>query len=374
MTQDNIIQVEDLVKVYPGEVKALSGIDFAVGRGEFFGFLGPNGAGKSTTIKILSTLLRKTSGKVGVAGFDVGQDPMAVRKTIGFAMQEVGLDDLSSGLDFLVMQGLLYKLGRKQAKARAAELLELVGLTDVADRKVGTYSGGMRRRIDLAGALVHRPEILFLDEPTTGLDPQSRLAIWDHLNELHLQGITILLTTQMMEEADHLCERLAIIDTGRIVAEGSPADLKQQIGDDVVRISIMSSGGAGLSSAGPGVSPEGASSGSTNGSTNGATGDPVNREVYDRALALVSGQSYVLGSSVVDDELVVSVRDGDASAPNLLKLMIENSIEIARLAVSRPTLDDVFLQHTGRTIRSDNGGGDEFAQSLRPWLGLRRGQ
>ncbi len=340
MSQDNIIQVEDLVKVYPGEIKALSGIDFSVGRGEFFGFLGPNGAGKSTTIKILSTLLKKTSGRVSVAGFDLEESSssMRVRRAIGFAMQEVGLDDLSSGMDFLVMQGLLYKLGRREAKKRAEELLELVSLTDVAKRKVGTYSGGMRRRIDLAGALVHRPEILFLDEPTTGLDPQSRLAIWDHLNELHSQGTTILLTTQMMEEADHLCERLAIIDNGLIVAEGTPESLKDDMGDDLVRISL-------------GSAPE---------------------EIYEKALSLIAGQSYVTGSSVDDDGLVVNVRDADASAPRLLKLLIENDIEIGRLAVSRPTLDDVFLQHTGRNIRSDNAGGDAYDQTFRQSMGVGR--
>jgi daunorubicin resistance ABC transporter ATP-binding subunit len=338
VAQDNIIQVQDLVKIYPGDVKALSGIDFSVGRGEFFGFLGPNGAGKSTTIKILSTLLKKTSGQVSVAGLDLDESAssMKIRRAIGFAMQEVGLDDLSSGMDFLVMQGLLYKLGRREASKRAEELLELVGLTDVAGRKVGTYSGGMRRRIDLAGALVHRPEILFLDEPTTGLDPQSRLAIWDHLNELHSQGTTILLTTQMMDEADQLCQRLAIIDNGLIVAEGAPEDLKDEMGDDVVRISL--------------VSPD----------------------RHEQALSLVGGQDYVTGSSVDEEGLVVNVRDADASAPALLKLMIENDIEIARLAVSRPTLDDVFLKHTGRNIRADSGEGDAYDQSIRPLLGLRR--
>ena len=354
MDQDsmNMIEVQDLVKVYPGEVKALAGINFSVGRGEFFGFLGPNGAGKSTTIKILSTLLKKTSGRVSVAGVDVEQDSMTVRRAIGFAMQEVGLDDLSTGMDFLVMQGLLYKLGRREAKVRAEELLELVGLTDVAKRKVGTYSGGMRRRIDLAGALVHRPRILFLDEPTTGLDPQSRLAIWDHLNELHGQGVTILLTTQMMEEADQLCQRLAIIDEGLIVAEGTPEALKDEMGDDVVRISIAP--------------------GSSGASSDGSGGGPPDQELHAKALALVGGQGYVTGSSVDEDGLVVNVRDGDASAPRLLKLLIENGIEVARLAVSRPTLDDVFLKHTGRTIRQDDGVGDVYGQSIRPLLGLRR--
>jgi len=347
VSNDNIIQVQDLVKVYPGDVKALSGIDFSVGRGELFGFLGPNGAGKSTTIKILSTLLKKTSGRVSVAGLDLDESAssMGIRKAIGFAMQEVGLDDLSSGMDFLVMQGLLYKLGRREAKNRAEELLELVGLTDVAGRKVGTYSGGMRRRIDLAGALVHRPEILFLDEPTTGLDPQSRLAIWDHLNELHSQGTTILLTTQMMDEADQLCQRLAIIDNGLIVAEGAPETLKDDMGDDVVRVMLASSGGSDGS---------------------------ASEELYEKALALVGGQSYVTGSSVDDEGLVVNVRDGDASAPALLKLLIESDMEVARLAVSRPTLDDVFLKHTGRTIRQDSADGDAYDQTFRQAMGVGR--
>jgi len=340
VAQDNIIQVEELVKVYSGGVKALSGIDFSVGRGEFFGFLGPNGAGKSTTIKILSTLLKKTSGRVTVAGLDLEEpsSSMKIRRAIGFAMQEVGLDDLSSGRDFLVMQGLLYKLGRREASKRAEELLELVGLTDVAGRKVGTYSGGMRRRIDLAGALVHRPEILFLDEPTTGLDPQSRLAIWDHLNELHSQGTTILLTTQMMDEADQLCQRLAIIDNGLIVAEGSPETLKYEMGDDVVRISL------------------------------GSASDGIR----EKAQSLVNAQSYVTGSAVDEDGLVINVRDGDASAPALLKLLIENEMEVARLAVSRPTLDDVFLKHTGRNIRADSADGDAYDQTFRQSMGVGR--
>ena len=215
-----------------------------------------------------------------------------------------------------------------------------MGLTDVAKRKVGTYSGGMCRRIDLAGALVHRPEILFLDEPTTGLDPQSRLAIWDHLNELHSQGTTILLTTQMMEEADQLCQRLAIIDQGLIVAEGSPETLKDEMGDDMVRISIVS-------------------------------GESSDGGLYEKGLSLVGGQSYVTGSSLGEDGLLVNVDDGDASAPRLLKLLIENDIEVARLAVTKPTLDDVFLSYTGRTIRADSVDGDAYDQAIRASMGLQ---
>ena len=219
---DDTVLVENLVKVYSGDIRAVDGIDFSVAAGEFFGFLGPNGAGKTTTMKVLSTLLKKTSGRVVVAGHDIDRDAKAVRRSIGFAMQEVGLDDLATGRDFLRLQCVLYGLSNGEAHERAGELLDLVGLASVAKRRVGTYSGGMRRRIDLIAAMMHRPKLLFLDEPTTGLDPQSRIAIWDHLKQLNEQGVTIFLTTQMMDEADRLCRRLAIIDKGKIVAEGSP--------------------------------------------------------------------------------------------------------------------------------------------------------
>ncbi len=237
------VLVENLVKVYSGDVRAVDGIDFSVAAGEFFGFLGPNGAGKTTTMKILSTLLKKTSGRVVVAGHDVDHDAKAVRRSIGFAMQEVGLDDLATGQDFLRLQGVLYGLSNRESQDCAGELLELVGLASVAKRKVGTYSGGMRRRIDLVAAMMHKPNLLFLDEPTTGLDPQSRIAIWDHLKQLNEQGVTIFLTTQLMDEADRLCKRLAIIDKGTIVAEGSPHSLKATIGGDVVQLTIDSPDG-----------------------------------------------------------------------------------------------------------------------------------
>ena len=222
MQRQPAVVVQGLEKTYPGGTRAIDGIDFTVEQGEFFGFLGPNGAGKTTTIKILATLLSKSAGHVEVAGIDIDADARSVRASIGVALQEVGLDDLSKGRDFLVLQGRLYGIGRAEANRRADELLELVGLSGVGKRKIGSYSGGMRRRIDLAGALMHRPNILFLDEPTSGLDPQSRLAIWEHLEQLNAQGVTIMLTTQHMDEADRLCRRLAIIDHGRLVTEGSP--------------------------------------------------------------------------------------------------------------------------------------------------------
>ena len=194
MQRQPAVLVQGLEKTYPGGTRAVDGIDFTVEQGEFFGFLGPNGAGKTTTIKILATLLPKSAGHVEVAGIDIESDARAVRSAIGVALQEVGLDDLSKGRDFLVLQGRLYGLARADANRRADELLGLVGLSGVGGRKIGAYSGGMRRRIDLAGALMHRPGILFLDEPTSGLDPQSRLAIWEHLEQLNAQGVTVLLT------------------------------------------------------------------------------------------------------------------------------------------------------------------------------------
>ncbi len=342
MSEDPAVQVEKLVKIYPGGTKAVAGIDFSVDQGGFFGFLGPNGAGKSTTLKILSTLLRKTSGRVLVSGYDVEHDQMAIRRSIGFAMQEVGLDDLTPGRDFLVMQVLLYGLSRKEAKRRAEELLDLVGLTAVAGRKVGTYSGGMRRRIDLVSAMMHSPPILFLDEPTTGLDPQSRIAIWGHLNQLSDQGVTILLTTQMMEEADRLCQRIAIIDLGKIVAEGTPRGLKEEVGGDTVTVVLDS------------------------------VGIDDHEASVKRAEVLARERSYVSGVNVVNGSLVVTVQDGAAAVPDLVRLFHENQIAVANLSMSSPTLDDVFIKYTGHKIRSEEAGGDEFGQMLRPWLGLGR--
>ena len=337
-----MVEVEDLVKVYPNGTRAVVGIDFTVGQGEFFGFLGPNGAGKTTTMKILSTLLRKTSGRATVAGYDVGKEPNAVRGSIGFAMQEVGLDDLATGKDFLVLQGVLYGLAQRTARVRADDMLELVGLTSVAKRKVGTYSGGMRRRIDLVAALMHSPPLLFLDEPTVGLDPQSRLAMWEHLEGINEQGVTILLTTQMMEEADRLCRRIAIIDRGQIVADGSPRLLKADVGGDVIHVAL------------------------------GSPGDDTDGEMTKNAEELVKGRSYVDRVNVTDSGIAITVRDGNAAVSDLVLLLHDNLVPIASVSVASPTLDDVFLKHTGRTIRSEEVSGDEAAQMMRPWMGLNR--
>jgi ABC-2 type transport system ATP-binding protein len=344
MSNRGTVVVENLVKVYKGGVRAVDGIDVAVAEGEFFGFLGPNGAGKTTTMKILSTLLKKTSGKVVVGGHDVDRDPGAIRKSIGFAMQEVGLDDLATGRDFLRLQGILYGLSSKDADSRTDELLDLVGLASVATRKVGTYSGGMRRRIDLAGALMHKPDLLFLDEPTTGLDPQSRLAVWDHLKELNQRGVTVFLTTQMMEEADRLCARIAIIDQGSIVAEGSPTSLKSEIGGDVVQIVV------------------------------GSPDDGPQPGAAEKALELLEDRPYVSSANATNGVVSFTTPDGGRVLSDLVSHIERGGVSIANLSVSRPTLDDVFLKYTGRSIRDEDVSGGEGDNMARQWLGLSDGR
>ena len=229
---DDAVQAEAMVKHYHGRsgvVEAVRGVDLRVQTGEIFGFLGPNGAGKSTMIKMLTTLLSITSGTARVAGVDVARDPDGARRRMGVALQEAGLDPRQTGRELLVLQGRLFKLSPRRASERAQELLELVELEDAAERRVKGYSGGMKRRLDLASALVHEPEVLFLDEPTTGLDPASRLTVWEEVRRINQRGTTVFLTTQYLEEADQLCDELAIMDAGRIVREGTPSELKSEL-------------------------------------------------------------------------------------------------------------------------------------------------
>jgi len=226
------VEAEQLVKTYTGRggtIEAVRGVDLQVSEGEVFGFLGPNGAGKSTTVKMLTTLMTITSGRARVSGIDVAQAPDAVRRRIGVALQEAGLDPRQTGRELVTLQSQLFGRSRPQAAERAQELLELVDLVGAADRRIKSYSGGMKRRLDLASALVHEPAVLFLDEPTTGLDPASRLTVWDEVRRINARGTTVFLTTQYLEEADQLCDRLAIIDGGVIVREGTPAQLKSDL-------------------------------------------------------------------------------------------------------------------------------------------------
>jgi ABC-2 type transport system ATP-binding protein len=226
------IRTVGLTKTYTGrdgEVEAVRGVDLDVAPGEVFGFLGPNGAGKSTTVRMLTTLMRITAGTAEVAGVDVARDPDGARRRIGVALQEAGLDPRQTGRELLILQGRMFGMSSSAAASRATELLELVELGDAADRRVKGYSGGMKRRLDLASALVHQPDVLFLDEPTTGLDPASRITVWDEVRRINAHGTTVFLTTQYLEEADQLCGRLAIIDHGRIIREGTPSSLKAEL-------------------------------------------------------------------------------------------------------------------------------------------------
>ncbi|HEY7152343.1 MAG TPA: ATP-binding cassette domain-containing protein, partial [Gemmataceae bacterium] len=287
MTSEPIIDVRDLTKVYPDGTRAVQGVTFQVRRGEFFGFLGPNGAGKSTTIKMLITLLDKTSGEARVLDRDIERDAAAIRRRIGYSAQEVGLDDDLTGRENLLLQGRLYHLPAAELKQRIEELLKLMDLSADADRPAGAYSGGMRKRLDLATGLIHRPELLFLDEPTTGLDPQNRAGLWKHLERLNKdEGLTIFLTTHYMEEADRLCDRLAIIDHGRIIAEGSPATLKAQLGGDVVALTFKDE----------------------------AT-------TKERAATLLRGLPFVRDVTAGEDGINVIVEDGGAAVPELLRVL-----------------------------------------------------
>ncbi len=319
MNREPIIDVRDLTKVYPDGTRAVQGVSFQVERGEFFGFLGPNGAGKSTTIKILITLLNKTSGEAHVFGQDVDRDADAIRRRIGYSAQEIGLDDELTGRENLLLQGRLYHLPSAVLKQRVKELLALMDLAADADRPAGSYSGGMRKRLDLATGLIHRPELLFLDEPTTGLDPQNRAGLWKHLERLNKdEGLTIFLTTHYMEEADRLCDRLAIIDHGRIIAEGSPANLKAQLGGDVVALTFKDETGA-----------------------------------KERAAMLVKGLPFVRDVTAGEEGINVIVEDGGAAVPELMRVLGEAGLRVARLSMTTPTLDDVFLKHTGHSIRQE---------------------
>ena len=320
----DIISVENLVKVYADGTKALDGISFNVEEGGFFGFLGPNGAGKSTTIKILTTLLRKTSGNVSVAGFNLDKSTQEIRKVIGVLSQETIIDVDLTGKENLRLQGRLEQMRGSALENRVEELLKMVELQEFANKPAGRYSGGMKKRLDLASALIHQPKLLFLDEPTTGLDPQSRTSIWEHLEELNRKdGISIFLTTQYLEEADKLCRQLSIIDHGKIIAEGSPADLKKAIGHDTITLSLKD------------------------------TQDSNLRTATKKILQQVPGVSDVTD---LNGGVVAHAANAGEVIADIVAALDRNNLRPMSLSMAAPTLDDVFLHHTGRRIRAEELG------------------
>jgi ABC-2 type transport system ATP-binding protein len=309
------IRCEALAREFDG-VTAVDGVDLDIEEGEIYGFLGPNGAGKSTTVRMLCTLLAPTSGRGIVAGFDIVEAPGAVRLRIGAALQEAALDPRQTGRELLMLQGRLYGLSRATARRRVAELGELIDLSEALDRRIGTYSGGMKRRLDLVASLIHDPQVLFLDEPTTGLDPVSRVRVWEEVRRLNEElAMTIFLTTQYLEEADALAGRVGIIDHGRIVAEGTPTELKRSIGADMI---IARLGGDAKA-----VCP------------------------------LVEHVPGVLAVEAHDDELMVSTTDGPATISPVAVALSNCGVPIRDLTLRTPTLDDVFLELTGSRFRHD---------------------
>jgi ABC-2 type transport system ATP-binding protein len=321
------VQVKELVREFKGGILAVDHLDLEVSPREIYAFLGPNGAGKTTTVRILTTLLRPTAGKAMVAGYDVVKEADAVRRTIGVALQEAAIDPLMTGRELLQMQSALHGLRREVARQRESELLDRVGLVEAADRRVGGYSGGMRRRLDLALALVHRPQVLFLDEPTTGLDITSRTALWREVRSLNDDGTTVFLTTQYLEEAEQLADRVGIIARGALVAEGTPDDLKHAVGEPTVHVELAdpeSAGRAREALAGLG------------------TLDPQNEATPCRV------------------ELRTSA--GKAAIAPVIRALDDNRVEVESVEVSSPTLDDVFMAVTGEHLEGDevseDGAGD----------------
>ncbi|MEV6969384.1 ATP-binding cassette domain-containing protein [Hamadaea sp. NPDC051192] len=311
------VVAEALVKTYPGDVRALDGLSLTVRPGEVFGLLGPNGAGKSTTIKILTTLARPDAGTATVAGFDVLREPDRVRRVIGVVAQRSGADPAATGRDNLMLQGRLYGLSGVPLKKRVAELLDRFGLTGAAGRAVKTYSGGMQRRLDVALGLVHRPQVLFLDEPTTGLDPEARAAMWTEIARLAADdALAVVLTTHYLDEADRLAARLAIVDAGRVVAEGAPETLKGELRGDAVHLRLRQAAGTEVATVLGGL--------------------PGVREI-------------------TVDGVTVSARadDGAAAVPGVLAALDRAGVPVASVTVARPSLDDVYLRYTGRRFTAD---------------------
>ncbi len=312
------IVVEGLRKAYGANVQALDGVTFSVRAGEIFGLLGPNGAGKSTTVRVLATLTHPDEGRATVAGHDVVRQADAVRRTIGYVSQESGVDRNATARENLVLQGRIQGLGGRRLRARVDELVELVGIAEAADRIVRGYSGGMKRRLDIALGLIHRPTVLYLDEPTTGLDPEVRASMWDEVRRLAEQEqLTILLTTHYLEEADDLAQRVAIVSRGKVVAEGTPEGLKRDLQGDAVQLEL----------------------------------EDGRVEDARRILARVGAREQTL---VEPRTLVARVEHGGRALPGILAALDAEGVGVAAVSVSRPTLDDVYLHYTGRSFESED--------------------
>jgi ABC-2 type transport system ATP-binding protein len=307
------IEATGLTKTYKGEVRALDGLSFSVDEGTVFGLLGPNGAGKSTTVKILTTLSHPDSGLATVAGFDVLADPARVRDEIGVVSQRSSADIQATGRENLCLQGQVFGLGGFELESRIGSLLNQFRLADAADRPVRTYSGGMQRRLDVALALVHKPKVLFLDEPTTGLDPEVRAEMWEEIERLTGEGLTVLLTTHYLEEADRLASRLAIVDRGKVVAEGTPDELKRALKGDAIHVELEGATGDGLA--------------------------PLLERVKGVNEVRVNGRG-----------LHARAEDGARTVPAVLQALEANGVAVASVTVAHPSLDDVYLRHAGRTF------------------------
>jgi len=315
-----MIATHDLARTYKtrgGTVEAVRGVDLHVQAGEIFGFLGPNGAGKTTTLRMLATLIQPSAGEATVAGADLRSEPQEVRRRIGYVPQGGSTDPAETGRGELVLQGQLYRLSTSAAKARATEVLAALDLEAAADRPISTYSGGMKRRLDVGLGIVHRPQVLFLDEPTTGLDPQARARMWDEIRNLRELGTTVFLTTHYLEEADALCDRLAIIDHGKIVAEGTSDQLKQAVAGDVVTIGVNGSGA--------------------------------------RVLGIVEALPFVREATHDEESGLVRlyVDRGEVAVPHLLRTLDAAGFAPSSIALNKPSLDDVFLRQTGRSLREE---------------------
>ncbi len=320
--RENIVVVNHLRKIYQKDIVAVDDISFQVQNGEIFGFLGPNGAGKSTTIKILTTLLEKTSGIATIGGFDVDAQQAQVRRIIGYSSQDVGVDNDLTARENLLLQCRFHHIPKAAAEKKVEELLKTVKLTDAADRRLKTFSGGMRKRLDLASSLVSDPKILFLDEPTTGLDPQSRQDIWEYVIQLNRQGMTIFLTTQYMEEADRLSNRLCIVDQGKIVAEGTPAELKAKIGADTITLNFKA---------------------------NDFTACEKAKQLLSK-LPDVDAVGECGAGLVSVNGLTIMTKNGAAMVAKVVRVLDGADISLEQMTLSVPTLDEVFLKLTGKTL------------------------